>query len=50
MELWQVDYFFTSEGQGYKTTIKNVAEVDKVFDKMIEILGWNILEDENSEI
>ena len=42
--------FFTSEGQGYKVKIKNVAEVDKVFDKMIEILGWNILEDENSEI
>jgi hypothetical protein len=42
--------FFTSEGQGYKIKIKNVAEVDKVFDKMIEMLGWNILEDENTEI
>ena len=42
--------YFTSEEQVYKTTIKNVADVDKVFDKMIDMLGWNTIDEEEIEI
>ena len=41
---------FIDKEQGYKIIIKNVADVDKVFDKMIEMLGWNTIDDEDSGI
>jgi hypothetical protein len=42
--------YFKSEEQGYKTIVKNVADVDKVFDKMIDMLGWNTIDEEEIEI
>ena len=42
--------YFKSGEQEYKTIIKNVADVDKVFDKMIDMLGWNTIDEEEIEI
>ena len=42
--------WFNNEGEGYKLTIKNVADVDKVFDKLVDVLGWNTIEDDELQI
>lgn len=41
--------YHTIQDENYKTVIKNVADVDKVFDKMVEMLGWNTIEDDELE-
>lgn len=38
--------YFEDKDVSQKLTIYNIAEPDKVFDKMMDILGWNQIEDE----
>ena len=37
--------FYLNDGQTFKMTLKNIAEPDKVYDKIVHILEWDQIEE-----